>query len=224
MSVSETPHFCESERETLYSVLAARRDMRHFRRQPIDPIVFARIVSAIGYAPSVGLTQPWRFIRVTDGDLRARIGDIVDTEVHRTAANLGERANEFLRLKVEGVRECGEVLVVAIAPDDGSIFGRRTMPYEMSLCSVACAIQNMWLAARAENVGMGWVSFFDPDELSELMELPTGATPVAVLCLGHVESFYAAPLLETEDWREARPFNELVYENAWGERESNGHR
>ena len=122
-----------------------------------------------------------------------------------------------MRLKVEGVRECAELLTVVLAPDDGTVFGRRTLPREMALCSAACAIQNLWLAARAEGLGMGWVSLFAPEELAPLLHLPEGALPIALLCLGPVREFYPAPMLALEGWRRPRPLEAMVMENRWRE-------
>src|SRR5688500_5457786 len=140
--------FTEAERNAVYRVIRERRDMRHFTSQPIDPAILQRLLEAAHHAPSVGLMQPWRFVRVTDNDLRLRIHALVDEERQRTAAALGERQDEFMRLKVEGLLECAEVFVVALADGrERHVFGRRTLP-EMDLASVACAIQNMWLAAR----------------------------------------------------------------------------
>jgi len=140
----------------------------------------------------------------------------VDEERSRTAAVLGERAEEFMRLKVEGILECGEVLVAGLAPDrDKHVFGRRTMP-EMDLASVACAIQNMWLAARAESVGMGWVSLFDPEALGELLRMPAGSKPVAVLCLGRVPDFYPRPMLETNQWALGGSLESVLHTDYWG--------
>jgi len=113
------------------------------------------------------------------------------------------------------VRECAELLVAVLAPDDGTVFGRRTMPRDMALCSLACAIQNLWLAARAENLGLGWVSMFEPGALAQLLHLPAGAQPVAVLCLGPVPAFYESPMLEQQGWRQGRPLSDFVRTDAW---------
>src|SRR5690606_24339590 len=111
-----------------------------------------------------------------------------------------ERSDEFMQLKVEGILECAELLVAALPEGrDAHVFGRRTLP-EMDLASLSCAIQNMWLAARAEGLGMGWVSLFDPLALAQLLNMPAGARPVAVLCLGPVDAFYARPMLEELGW------------------------
>jgi 5,6-dimethylbenzimidazole synthase len=200
----------------VYRVIHERRDMRHFVPLPVDPQTLQRLLGAAHAAPSVGLSQPWRFIRITRPELRRQIHELVEAERARTAAALGERQDEFLRLKVAGVLECGELLVVGLR-DGGSaeVFGRRTLP-EMDLASAACAIQNLWLAARAEGLGLGWVSIFDPRALAELLNFPAGVRPIAVLCLGHVREFYAAPMLVLEGWRNPRPLEELVHENGWG--------
>ncbi len=206
--------FSAGERDALYRVIAARRDMRHFLPDSeVDEAVLQRLLQAAHHAPSVGLMQPWRIIRISDLSVRQRISGLVDEERVLTAQALGERDAEFLRLKVEGIRECAELLVVVLAVDDGTVFGRRTMPQEMALCSVACAIENFWLAARAENLGMGWVSLFDPERLGQLLDCPPEAKPVAVLCLGPVREFYARPMLEQLDWRQGKPLK--VMQDRW---------
>lgn len=177
--------------------------------------VLARLLQAAHAAPSVGLMQPWRFIRITDDRLRQRIHDLVDEERVRTAEALGPRSEEFLALKVEGILECAELLVVALS--DGRqehVFGRRTLPH-MDVASVSCAIQNLWLAARAEGLGMGWVSIFEPGKLAELVGMPQGAEPVAILCLGPVPRFPDRPQLEIDEWTTGRPLAEFVSENRW---------
>lgn len=208
--------FSENERNTLYAILNARRDMRHFLPDPVAPDVLARILAAAHCAPNVGLMQPWRFLRITDTALRQRIHALVEQERILTAAALGERSDDFMRLKVEGILQCGELLVAALMDQrEQHIFGRRTLP-EMDLASVACAIQNLWLAARVEGLGMGWVSLFDPETLAALLGIPAGGKPVAILCLGHVEAFYPRPMLELENWRQGRPLHEFLFENRWG--------
>lgn len=201
----------------VHRVIHERRDMRHFMPLPVDPEVLRRLLDAAHAAPSVGLSQPWRFVRITRPGLRDQIYELVQQERVRTAAALDGRGAEFLKLKVEGVRECGELLVVGLR-DGGSreIFGRRTLP-EMDVASAACAIQNLWLAARAEGLGLGWVSLFDPRELAALLGFPPQVKPIAILCLGHVEQFYSAPMLVQERWRQPRPLEELLSENGWWE-------
>lgn len=214
--MGERHRYSDGEIETVYRVLAERRDVRHFLPDPVDSRLLTRLLAAAHLAPSVGFMQPWRFVRVTDPTLRADIHRLVEEERSRTAQALGERGDEFLRLKVEGVRECGELLVVALmAGRERHVFGRRSLP-EMDLCSVACAIQNFWLAARAEGLGVGWVSLFDPQALARLLAMPEGSKPVAILCVGHVEAFDDRPMLEKAGWAQRVALSALVYENAWG--------
>ena len=177
--------------------------------------VLTRLLQAAHAAPSVGLMQPWRFIRITDQTLRRRIHALVDEERLRTADALGERAREFLALKVEGILDCAELIVVALSNGrERYVFGRRTMPH-MDLASVSCAIQNVWLAARAEGLGMGWVSLFDPARLARLLTIPADAEPVAILCLGPVPDFPDRPSLELDQWTVGRPLAEFISENEW---------
>jgi 5,6-dimethylbenzimidazole synthase len=209
--------FAAHERAAIYRAIEERRDMRHFRREPVAPELLARLLHAAHCAPSVGLMQPWRFLRITDESLRAQIAALVDEERLATAKALNEREQEFLKLKVEGIRDCGELLVAALMDRrEPHIFGRRTLP-QMDLASVACAIQNLWLAARAEGLGMGWVSLFDPERLARLLRMPGDSEPVAILCLGHVDAFYPAPMLQLEGWRQPQAIGELVSENYWGQ-------
>ncbi len=207
--------FTPAEIAAVYRTIAERRDIRHFLPDPVAPEILQRLLLAAHYAPSVGFMQPWRFLRITDPALRTTLHQLVDQERRATATALAERDQEFMRLKVEGIRECGELLVVALTDRrEEHIFGRRTLP-EMDLASVACAIQNLWLAARAEGLGMGWVSLFDPEQLRITLQMPVGAQPVAILCLGHVEAFYPRPMLETEGWDTRRELSTMVFENCW---------
>jgi len=210
--------YSADERAALYRAIAERRDMRHFSGGAVAPELLARLLEAAHQAPSVGLMQPWRFIRITRLELREAIHGLVEEERVKTAEALGERSGDFMKLKVEGVRDCAELLVAALMDGrEAHVFGRRTLP-QMDLASLSCAIQNLWLAARAEGLGMGWVSLFDPAALGELLGLPTGSEAVAVLCLGPVREFYPAPMLVLEGWRQPRPLADLLYENHWGER------
>ncbi|WP_148193054.1 5,6-dimethylbenzimidazole synthase [Pseudomonas syringae] len=208
--------FSPEERAAVYRAIAERRDMRHFIGGTVAPELLARMLEAAHQAPSVGLMQPWRFIRISDPLLRGRMQAQVEQERIRTAEALGERTDEFMKLKVEGINDCAEVLVAALMEGrEQHIFGRRTLP-EMDMASLSCAIQNLWLASRAEGLGMGWVSLFDPEALAELLGMPDGAKPLAIICLGPVKEFYPAPMLVMEGWAQARPLHELLYENQWG--------
>ncbi len=212
--------YAESDKEAIYKVIAERRDMRHFLPTPIAPELLTKLLHAAHHAPSVGLMQPWRFIRISDVHLRKKIHAQVNEERMKTAQAIGEyettaRMAEFMRLKVEGILDCGELLVATLCDHrEKHIFGRRTLP-EMDMASVSCAIQNLWLAARAEGIGMGWVSLFDPVKLATLLNIPSGAKPIAILCLGYVNSFYKEPMLVEEGWAKEKPLADMLMENGW---------
>lgn len=208
--------FSELEINAVYRVMAERRDMRHFLSDPLDEPLLERLLGAAHLAPSVGLMQPWRFLRIRNATLRRSIHALVEAERVATARALGEREEEFMRLKVEGILECGELLVVALmAGREAHVFGRRTLP-EMDFASAACAIQNLWLAARAEGVGVGWVSMFEPEVLRGLLRLPEGSRPIAVLCLGYVPAFYPRPMLEEQGWARRCDLRSVVTD-CWSE-------
>lgn len=212
--------YSDQDKAAIYKVIAERRDMRHFLPKAISPELLTRLLEAAHHAPSVGLMQPWRFIRISNLDLRQAIYAQVEEERIKTAKAIGEYENtarmaEFMRLKVEGVLDCGEILIATLCDHrEKHIFGRRTLP-EMDIASVSCAIQNMWLAARAEGLGMGWVSIFDPIKLAKLLSIPDGAKPIAILCLGYVNSFYKEPMLVEEGWAKEKKLSEMLMENGW---------
>ncbi len=208
--------YSDAERAAVYRAIYQRRDMRHFLPDAVAPEILTRLLQAAHAAPSVGLMQPWRFIKITDASLRQKIHTVVEQERCLTAQALAEREDEFMRLKVEGILECHTLLVAALCDKrEQFVFGRRTLP-EMDVASLACAIQNMWLAARAEGIGLGWVSLFNPDELKKLLNMPDDSVPQAILCIGHVEKFYEKPMLEQENWASRRDLNSLIFENTWG--------
>ena len=217
----KNPHaYTSDEQAAIYKVIVERRDMRHFIPTPVAAETLQKILQAAHHAPSVGLMQPWRFIRISSDNIRKAIHQLVNEERVATAHAIGEVDNsdrhaEFMRLKVEGIVECGEVIVAALCNQrEQHIFGRRTLP-EMDIASVSCAIQNMWLAARAEGLGMGWVSLFDPIKLGALLNMPADAKPIAVLCLGHVATFYKEPMLVEAGWATEKPLSEMLMENSW---------
>lgn len=219
MSPQSTQNFSVAETAAVYRAIYERRDMRHFIGGSVAPEVLERLLQAAHAAPSVGLMQPWRFIRISDSRQREALYHSVQQERATTAKALGERSDEFMQLKVEGIRDCAECLVVCLMDKrEPHIFGRRTMPH-MDIASAACAIQNLWLAARAENLGMGWVSLFDPQTLKTLLGIPAGAEPLAILCLGPVAEFYPSPMLEQQHWAKRHPLAEVLMENRWHDNE-----
>lgn len=209
--------FTPAERAAVYRAIAERRDMRHFSGGQIAPALLARLLAAAHQAPSVGLMQPWRFIRIRDVHLRQQIAALVEAERQATAQALGARGAAFMALKVEGILACAELLVAALpAGREQHVFGRRTLP-QMDLASLSCGIQNLWLAARAEGLGMGWVSLFEPQALAQLLRMPPGAEPVAILCLGPVQDFYPRPMLVEEGWAREQPLEEMLFDDYWGQ-------
>ena len=191
--------------------------MRHFSGGTVADDLLQRLLSAAHHAPSVGFMQPWRFIRIRNRALRESLHVLVEQERVLTAQALGERRDEFMKLKVQGVLDAAEVLVVALPPGrEAHVFGRRTLP-EMDLASAACAIQNLWLAARAEGLGMGWVSIFCPQQLAGLLQMPDGSKPIAVLCLGPVLAFYEQPMLQAEKWARRAALSDMLFEDHWGQ-------
>jgi 5,6-dimethylbenzimidazole synthase len=209
--------FSAPERAAVYRAIFERRDMRHFSGGTVAPELLQRLLLAAHHGPSVGFMQPWRFIRITQIAQRQQLHALVEAERLLTAQALGERQDDFMRLKVQGLLEAAEVLAVVLPNHrEKHIFGRRTLP-QMDLASAACAIQNLWLAARAEGLGMGWVSLFDPLALAAALGLPEGAEPIALLCLGPVEKFYDQPMLQQTHWARREALAGLVFDGAWGQ-------
>lgn len=211
------PHaFAPEAVQAVYRAIFERRDMRHFSGGTVAPELMRRLLTAAHHAPSVGFMQPWRFIRVASSALRQQLHALVEQERLITAGMLGEREGDFMRLKLEGLLDAAEVWAVALADGrEKHVFGRRTMPH-MDLASAACAIENLWLAARAEGLGMGWVSLFDPVAVAELLHMPAGAEPIALLCIGPVHAFYEEPMLQQERWAKRCPLDDLLFEDRWG--------
>ncbi|MDO9505893.1 5,6-dimethylbenzimidazole synthase [Hydrogenophaga sp.] len=207
--------FSPAERDAVYRAIYERRDMRHFAGGAVPPELMRRLLTAAHHAPSVGFMQPWRFLRVASPLLRCKLHTLVEQERVQTARALGEREDAFMRLKVEGVNDAAEVWVVALADGrERHVFGRRTLP-QMDLASTACAIQNLWLAARAEGLGMGWVSLFDPRAVACLLGMPDGAEPIALLCIGPVHDFYEEPMLQGQRWASRCALDDVLFEDTW---------
>lgn len=207
--------FDPADAAAVYRAIRERRDMRHFAGGSVPPEVMQRLLMAAHQAPSVGFMQPWRFVRIPSMAQRQQLHDMVERERRATARALGEREEEFMRLKVQGVLDAAEVWVVALADGrERHVFGRRTLP-QMDLASAACAIQNMWLAARAEGLGLGWVSLFEPVDVRQLLGMPDGAEPLAILCLGPVQAYYAQPMLQQQGWALREALAPLVFEGGW---------
>jgi nicotinate-nucleotide--dimethylbenzimidazole phosphoribosyltransferase len=224
--IESQTEFEESERDAFYRLVAERRDIRHFRSLPIPEAVLQRVLWAGHRAGSVGFMQPWDFVIVRDRGRRARLRDSADRQRLAAAAAMGEnaeRASQFLRLKVEGILECDVVIVVTVDPTRGGnhVLGRYS-DLETDIHSACCAIQNMWLASRAEGLGLGWVSFFHPGEVQQALAIPPHIRPLALLCLGWPEAFPARPLLEQVGWERRRRLRSQVHHEIWGEKKDDG--
>ena len=221
-AMTHEPHrYSEAEIQALWRTLRERRDMRHFipaaEAEALPEGLIERLIEAAHLAPSVGFMQPWRFIRITNRTLREKMHTLVEKERLATAEALPSRNDEFLGVKIEGILDCAELLVVTLMPGrEKHIIGRRVLP-EMDIASVGCAIQNMWLAARAEGIGLGWVSFFDPETLAQLLALPSGARPLGILCIGRVPVFYPRPMFEDAGWGKRLGVEQVLFENYWPE-------
>ena len=203
----------------LYDVIARRRDVRaEFSGGLLDPEVLDRVLSAAHSAPSVGLTQPWDFVLVHDAGTRDRFARHVADERRAFADSLPEeRRTTFANIKVEGVRESGLGVVVTYDPDRGGphVLGRHAIA-DAGLYSTCLAIQNLWLAATAEGIGVGWVSFYREEFLQQLLGIPERVRPVAWLCVGPVTHLEEVPDLERHRWRRRRPLSEAVHHESYG--------
>lgn len=202
----------------LYDVIARRRDVRReFTGEPIPADVLERVLGAAHAAPSVGMSQPWDFVLVDDPELRRRFRDHVAAERDVFAGSLtGERAATFARIKVEGILESSLGVVVTYDPQRGgpAVLGRHAIA-DAGLYSVCLAIQNLWLAATAEGLGVGWVSFYREPFLRDVLGIPARVRPVAWLCLGPVSHLEEVPDLERAGWRSRRPLAEAVHRNRY---------
>ncbi len=202
----------------LYDVIHRRRDVRgQFTGAPVPGEVLDRILAAAHAAPSVGLSQPWDFILVGDRRPRETFHRHVAGEREVFAATLtGEAARRFARIKIDGVLESTLSIVVTYDPDRGgpAVLGRHAIA-DAGLYSVCLAIQNLWLAATAEGLGVGWVSFYREPFVRDLLGIPAHVRPVAWLCLGPVRHLEQAPDLERHGWRQRRPWREAVHQDRW---------
>jgi 5,6-dimethylbenzimidazole synthase len=201
--MSQVFPFNDVEREAIYRVIAERRDVRcGYIDRPLPDDLIDRLLLAAHNAPSVGLMQPSRFIVVRDFNTRKAVREIFEAANKEASAGYsGEQAERYSKLKLEGILEAPQNLCVLCdsGSERGHGLGRRTMP-ETALYSTVCAIQNLWLAARSEGVGVGWVSILDPIRLRELLGVPEHLTLVAYLCVGYVEGFASEPDLERFGW------------------------
>lgn len=210
--------FTETERQAFYDIVAARRDVRNeFEDRPIADDVLHRILAAAHAAPSVGFMQPWNFILVRDPARRREVQDAFAVANDEAAAMFpDEKQAAYRALKLEGITKAP--LNIAVTCDrtrGGRVVLGRTHNREMDIYSTVCAVQNLWLAARAEGIGMGWVSIFRPGDLRRILSVPPHVEIVAYLCLGHVSELYDRPELAAKGWRERLDLDGLIMEEGW---------
>ncbi|HLH13977.1 MAG TPA: 5,6-dimethylbenzimidazole synthase, partial [Solirubrobacteraceae bacterium] len=205
-------------RAAVHRVIAERRDVRRFRPEDVPEQTLRRVLEAAHRAPSVGLMQPWRLIVVRDVATRAAVRRLAQRERLRQAERFDERTRHFLDQKVEGVLEAPVGLCVCCdhGDPDAEVLGRATIP-ETDVYSTACAIENLWLAARAEGLGVGWVSFYRPPDLRALLSIPERVDPIAYLCLGWPDERPVRPGLEAAGWSSRLPLEAVVMDERWRE-------
>ncbi|PRY73447.1 5,6-dimethylbenzimidazole synthase [Halomonas ventosae] len=217
--------FSEPEKAGLYRAIHERRDVRsQFLPDPVPPQVLARLLDAAHHAPSVGFMQPWDFLVIDSLEVRRRVHGIFLRENEKGARQFtGERQQRYRSLKLEGILESPLNLCISCdrSRGDGPVLGRTSI-VDMDLFSTCLAVQNLWLAARAEGIGVGWVSILDQDELAMVLGLPEPVYPLAYLCIGYVSEFLGEPELARKGWRRRLPLAELVHGNGWGQAPGDG--
>ncbi|MDA0756708.1 MAG: 5,6-dimethylbenzimidazole synthase [Crenarchaeota archaeon] len=215
--------FTDGEKAGFYKAIYSRRDVRsHFTQEPIDEETLTKILRAAHHAPSVGFSQPWNFILIKDMKTKQKVKESFQKE-HERASKLVEdpKRSEYLSMKLEGIMESDVNICVTYDPTKFGpfIIGTTSIP-EAGIYSVCGAIQNLWLAARAENIGLGWVSIVSNDMLREELNLPEHIVPVAYLCLGHVTNFETKPDLERSGWLPRLELNDVIYFEKWEQKEN----
>ena len=210
--------FSKEEKNGFYKAIFSRRDVRsHFTPEPIDDKTLSRILNAAHHAPSVGFSQPWNFILIKDIETRSKVKESFDNERKRSATLIEDpKRSKYLSLRLEGILASAVNVCVTYDPAKFGPFviGRLSIP-ETGIYSVCCAIQNLWLAARTEGIGLGWVSILSNDDLKKILEIPEHVVPVAYLCLGHVSKFAEKPDLETAGWLPRLDLKDVVFYEKW---------
>ncbi|KQX67282.1 5,6-dimethylbenzimidazole synthase [Paenibacillus sp. Root444D2] len=210
--------FSEEEKDGLYKSIYTRRDVRTFLSDPIPEETIMKLLNAAHHGPSVGFMQPWNFIIISTEKVKERLAWAADKERRALAIHYEDtRQDEFLNLKIEGIKQAPITICVTCDPTRGGshVLGRNSIP-ETDIMSVACAIQNMWLAACAEGLAMGWVSFYKKNDVRDILGIPPHIDPVALLSIGFTENYPEKPILETANWEKRRSLNNLIFSETWG--------
>lgn len=210
--------FLAAERDAVYKAIFTRRDVRdQFLPTPVPEEVLQRLLQAAHRAPSVGFMQPWNFITIRSQKVRDRVADAFG-RANDEAVRLfpEERQSKYKTLKLEGIRKAPlNICVTCDRNRGGDVVLGKTHNSNMDLYSTVCAVQNLWLAARAEGIGMGWVSIFRDADLKSILGIPDRIEIVAYLCLGYVDELYEQPELEVKGWNRRLPLDELIFEERW---------
>ena len=215
--------FSDEEKNGFYKAIYSRRDVRsHFTSDPIEDEVLTRILNAAHHAPSVGFSQPWNFILIKDYETRNKIKESFEIERKRSSKLVDEpKRSKYLSFKLEGILDSPVNVCVTYDPSRFGPFviGKSSIP-DTGLYSVCCAIQNLWLAARTEGIGLGWVSILSNDILKKQLQLPEHILPIAYLCLGHVNEFAKKPDLETAGWLDRLELKDVVFYEKWEQKQN----
>ena len=204
----------------LYEAIYGRRDVRRFRPDPVPDEALRRMLDAAHHAGSVGLMQPWNFLVLRSADVRRRVYEVFRAENEEAAGRYsGERRALYDSLKLQGITEAPLNLAVTCDRNRRGphVLGRNSTR-DTDLYSTCCAVQNLWLAGRAEGVGVGWVSILDPEAVGAILGLPEGVVLVAYLCVGYPVEFRDRPMLEEVGWESRTPLGDVVFEDGWGRR------
>jgi len=214
----ENPYISADERDALYKTIFNRRDVRgQFKPDAIPDDVLARILKAAHHAPSVGFMQPWNFMLIRSAEVRQQIHQAFVDANHEAMEMFPDNKKPLYQsLKLEGILESPlNLCITCDRQRGGPVVLGRTHISSMDLNSTVCAVQNLWLAARAENIGVGWVSIFDQDRVKSILGIPEHVVPVAYLCMGYVSEFKAKPELESKGWRSRLPLEDLIFFDQW---------
>lgn len=212
--------FSSSEQQAVYKAIHTRRDVRTFLPDPVPEETLHRLLDAAHHAPSVGFMQPWNFVVVTSEEVKEKLAWAADKERQALAIHYeDDKQAKFLGLKVQGLKEAPVTICVTCDPTRGGshVLGRNSIP-ETDALSTACAIQNMWLAATAEGLALGWVSFYKKNDVRDILGIPPHIDPIALLSIGYTDQYPERPILETANWEKRRELGALIFADAWGER------
>ncbi len=218
LKLADSEHeFSPQKKQGLYEAIYKRRDIRHFNSKKIDPATLGRVLDAAHHAGSVGYMQPWNFMIIDDPQIKSKVAGNFKKANEQAAQKFSdERQDLYNSLKLEGIEDAAINICVTCDRNrfGPNVLGRNTV-VDTDIFSTCCAVQNLWLAARAEGLAVGWVSILSYDQLKEDLDIPDHVQPVAYLCIGHTEAFYKKPMLETKGWAKRLPVEKLISYNKW---------